>query len=100
MKRWMFGWVVGVMSLALVASTATAAKVATVKAKAKTTKKAMNERAMKTTILTFKEDSIQGDITRPYGDVIGGTIHKVKLESMIQLRPDFKKRILQDLNDL
>ncbi len=101
MKRWMFGRaIMGVVGLVLVASSAMAANVSTLKAKARATQKVVNDRTMRTTILTFKEDSIQGDITRPYRDVIEGTIHKVKLESMIQLRLDFKKRILQDLNDL
>jgi hypothetical protein len=52
----------------------------------------------KRTEITFGNDTIQGDLTRPDGEYIEARRH-VKLGRLIQLREHWKERISQGIND-
>lgn len=98
MRRWML---VGIMSL-MIGAWAPAASVTAQAPKAKKPKSAVkvgNRYYRKKTVISFGNDTIQGDLTRPDGEYIESR-RNIKLGGLIQLREHWKKRIIQAVNDL
>ena len=53
----------------------------------------------KKTVISFGNDTIKGDLTRPDGEYIEAR-KSVKLGGLIRLRSNWKKKISQAINDL
>ena len=53
----------------------------------------------KKTVINFDDDTIQGELTTPDGEYIGAK-KKVRHKSLIKLRDNFRKEILQSVKDL
>ncbi|MCK6509106.1 hypothetical protein L6R29_03930 [Myxococcota bacterium] len=53
----------------------------------------------KKTVYDFSSDTISGDLTKPDGEYIEAR-KNVKFQRLIQLRQNFRERIIQSVNDL
>jgi hypothetical protein len=53
----------------------------------------------KKTVINFEDDTIQGDLTRPDGEYVEAR-KKVDHSNLIQVREDWKEKVLQAPDDL
>ncbi|TNE51920.1 MAG: hypothetical protein EP343_02490 [Deltaproteobacteria bacterium] len=98
MRRWMFVVTMSLMVGAWIPTSSVSAQAKKTKA-AKNAVKVGNRYYRKKTVISFGNDTIQGDLTRPDGEYIESR-RNIKLGGLIQLREHWKKRILQAVNDL
>lgn len=53
----------------------------------------------KKTVVDFNDDTIEGDLTKPDGDVFDGR-KRAKHNRMIRIRPHFRSEVLQSIRSL
>lgn len=53
----------------------------------------------KKTVVDFGDDTIEGDLTKPDGDVFDGR-KRAKHNRMIRIRPHFRSEVLQSIRSL
>lgn len=97
MRRWML-----VIAVSMVMGAWLPMSQASAQDKAKTDASAVkvgNRYYRKKTVISFGNDTIQGDLTRPDGEYIEAR-NRIKLNRLIKLREHWKKRIYQAVNDL
>lgn len=83
MKRW-YLWV---------------ALLAAVPAMAQDEKPDGNVKYAKTTTISFEDDTIEGDLTKPDGEYVEAR-KKVKHSNLIRIREEFKEKVMQSVGEL
>jgi hypothetical protein len=58
-----------------------------------------NVRYSKTTTISFEDDTIEGDLSRPDGEYVEA-IKKVKHSNLIRVREEFKDKVMQSVGEL
>ena len=58
-----------------------------------------NVRYSKQTTISFEDDTIEGDLTRPDGEYVEAR-KKVKHSNMIRIREEFKDKVMQSVGEL
>jgi len=56
-------------------------------------------RYVKTTVIDFEGDTIEGDLSRPDGEYVEARI-KVKHSNLIRVREEFKEKVMQSVGEL
>ena len=56
-------------------------------------------RFVKTTVIDFEGDTIEGDLSRPDGEYVEARI-KVKHSNLIRVREEFKEKVMQSVGEL
>lgn len=54
---------------------------------------------VKTTVIDFEGDTIEGDLSRPDGEYVEARI-KVKHSNLIRVREEFKEKVMQSVGEL
>lgn len=58
-----------------------------------------NVRYLKTTTISFEDDTIEGDLTKPDGEYVEAR-KKVKHSNLIRIREEFKDKVMQSVGEL
>jgi hypothetical protein len=56
-------------------------------------------RYVKTTVIDFEGDTIEGDLSRPDGEYVEAR-QKVKHSNLIRVREEFKDKVMQSVGEL
>lgn len=100
MRRWIFVLLLSLtVGLGFAATNGLAQSKAKPAAGPKNATKVGNRYYRKKTVISFGNDTISGDLTRPDGEYINAR-RSIKLGRLIKLREHWKKRISQAINDL
>lgn len=58
-----------------------------------------NVRYSKTTTISFEDDTIEGDLTKPDGEYVEAR-KRVKHSNLIRVREEFKEKVMQSVGEL
>ena len=58
-----------------------------------------NVRYNKTTSISFEDDTIEGDLTKPDGEYVEAR-KKVRHSNLIRIREDFEEKVMQSVGEL